>query len=60
MLPKLEFDCYVDAQRSFPPRDIPLELTNSTAYFMKMEVHKSIYWYSTDPDIPANLYGRPC
>lgn len=54
-----EFDCYVDAQRSFPPRDIPLELSDSTAHFQKMEVHKSIYWYSSDPNFPANLTPVP-
>jgi cell fate regulator YaaT (PSP1 superfamily) len=54
-----EFDCYVDAQRSFPPKDIPLELADSTAYFQKMEVHKSIYWYSSDPNLPANLTPVP-
>jgi cell fate regulator YaaT (PSP1 superfamily) len=54
-----EFDCYVDAQKLFPPRDLPLELTNFTAYFQKMEVHKSIYWYSSDPHIPANLTAVP-
>lgn len=50
-----EFDCYVDAQRTFPPKDIPLELTDTTAHFQKMEVHKCIYWYSTDPNTPTNL-----
>lgn len=54
-----EFDCYMDAQRSFPPKDIPLETTDSTAYFLKMEVHKNIYWYSTDPNIPANIVAVP-
>jgi cell fate regulator YaaT (PSP1 superfamily) len=54
-----EFDCYVDAQRSFPPKDIPLELADSTAHFQKMEVHKSIYWYSTDPSLPTNLTAVP-
>jgi cell fate regulator YaaT (PSP1 superfamily) len=50
-----EFDCYVDAQRSFPPKDVPLELADSTAHFQKMEVHKNLYWYSTDPTAPTNL-----
>jgi cell fate regulator YaaT (PSP1 superfamily) len=54
-----EFDCYVDAQRFFPPRDIPLELSDSTAHFQKMEVHKSLYWYSTDPNAPTNLTSVP-
>jgi hypothetical protein len=54
-----EFDCYVDAQRSFPPKEIPLELADSTARFQKMEVHKNLYWYSTDPNAPTNLTPVP-
>jgi len=54
-----EFDCYVDAQRSFPPRDIPLYLSDRTAHFQKMEVYKSIYWYSADPASPTNLTPVP-
>jgi hypothetical protein len=54
-----EFDCYVDAQRSFPPREVPLELADSTAYFQKVEVHKNIYWYTTDPHSPTNLTAVP-
>jgi len=54
-----EVDCYVDAQRSFPSREIPLETADSTAYFQKMEVHKGIYWYSTDPHSTANLVAIP-
>ena len=54
-----ELDCYVDVQRSFPPRDIPLEATDCTAYFQKVEVHKGIYWYSTDSQSSANLIALP-
>ncbi len=54
-----ELDCYVEAQRLFPPRDIPLEATDSTAWFQKMEVHKGIYWYSTDQHSSANLIALP-
>ncbi len=54
-----EVDCYVDAQRSFPSREIPLETADSTAYFQKMEVHKGIYWYSTDAHSTANLVAIP-
>jgi cell fate regulator YaaT (PSP1 superfamily) len=54
-----EVDCYVDAQRSFPSREIPLETGDSTAYFQKMEVHKGIYWYSTDAHSSANLVAVP-
>ena len=54
-----ELDCYVDAQRSFPPKDVPLEALDCTAYFQKLEVHKGLYWYSTDPHSKANLIALP-
>jgi cell fate regulator YaaT (PSP1 superfamily) len=54
-----EFDCYMDAQRSFPPKDVPLESKETMAWFQKMEVHKAIYWYSTDPHSTANLIALP-
>ena len=54
-----ELDCYIDAQRDFPSREIPLELAGSTAYFTKMEVHTGIYWYSADPRMAVNLTAVP-
>jgi cell fate regulator YaaT (PSP1 superfamily) len=50
-----EFDCYLEAQNSFPPRELPLEFVETTAYFQKMEVHKNLYWYTTDPHSTLNL-----
>jgi hypothetical protein len=49
----------VDAQRQFPSRETPLELADSTVWFQKMEVHKGIYWYSTDPHASVNLTAVP-
>jgi cell fate regulator YaaT (PSP1 superfamily) len=54
-----ELDCYVDAQRSFPSKDIPLQALDCTAWFQKMEVHKGLYWYSTDPHSSTNLIALP-
>jgi len=54
-----EFDCYVDAQKNFPPRDIPLEAMDCTAYFQKLEVHKGVYWYSTDRQSSSNMIAIP-
>jgi len=54
-----ELDCYVEAQRSFPPRDIPLEALDCTAWFQKLEVHKGLYWYSTDQYSSANMIAIP-
>ena len=50
-----EFDCYMDAQKHYPPRDIPLEILDKTVWFQKIEVHKGLYWYSTDPHSAVNL-----
>lgn len=54
-----ELDCYIDAQKDYPSKDIPLELAGGTAHFMKMEIHTGIYWYSTDPRIAVNLTAVP-
>lgn len=54
-----EFDCYMDAQKHFPPKDIPLETVDSTLFFLKMEVHKGIYWYTTDSRSTANMIPVP-
>ncbi len=54
-----EVDCYVDTQRSFPPKDIPLEAVDRTAWYLKMEVHKGLYWYTFDQQSTANLIAIP-
>jgi cell fate regulator YaaT (PSP1 superfamily) len=54
-----ELDCYIDAQKEFPSREIPLELQGGTAWFTKMEVHTGIYWYSTDQHTAVNLTAVP-
>lgn len=54
-----ELDSYVDAQKTFPSREVPLEATDCTAWFFKMEVHKGIYWYTTERDNSANLIALP-
>lgn len=54
-----ELDCYVEAQKAFPSKDIPLEAQDCKAFFFKMEVHKGIYWYTTDPDSTTNLIALP-
>ena len=54
-----EFDCYIDAQKQFPSRDVPLELLDKTLWYQKMEVHKGIYWYSTDQHSTINMTAVP-
>ena len=54
-----ELDCYIDAQRESPSKEVNLELSGGTAYFVKMEVHTGVYWYSTDQRIAANMTAVP-
>jgi cell fate regulator YaaT (PSP1 superfamily) len=54
-----ELDSYLDAQKSFPPKDVPLYAMDCTAWFFKMEVHKGIYWYTLDQNSAVNLIALP-
>lgn len=54
-----ELDCYVDRQKEYPPKDIPLELADGKAYFIKIEIYKGIYWYSFDQNSMVNLTAVP-
>jgi cell fate regulator YaaT (PSP1 superfamily) len=50
-----ELDAYIDAQKGFPNKDIPLETQDNTFYHFKTDIFKRIMWYSTDKNIPANI-----
>ena len=50
-----EAPMYVDAQKDFPPKDIPLETVEGAYYFFKADVFKRQLTYSSDQNIPANL-----
>ena len=54
-----ELDSYIDAQKDFPLKEIPLELASGTFYYQKMEVHKRLFWYSSDPRMAVNLTAVP-
>ena len=50
-----EVDSYMEAQRKFPSREIPLETKDATYYHFKTDVFKNQMQYSTDRHIAANL-----
>lgn len=54
-----ELDSYVDRQKDFPPRDIPLELADGRAFFVKIEIYKGLFWYSFDQHSMVNLTAVP-
>jgi hypothetical protein len=41
-----EVDTYLDAQRDFPPTNIPLETEKVKYFFQKADILGGIYWYS--------------
>jgi cell fate regulator YaaT (PSP1 superfamily) len=49
-----EADAYMEAQRNFPSREIPLETQNNVYYHFKTEVFKNQITYSTDKNFAAN------
>jgi len=49
-----EIDAYVEAQKHFPAREIPLETKDNTYYHFKTDVFKDQMTYSTDKNFAAN------
>jgi len=50
-----EVDCYVEAQKKLPSREIELETRDSSYFFFKADILSNQITYSTDKVIPANL-----
>ena len=50
-----ELAAYVDAIKSFPPTDKPLETAEGTYYFFKYDIFKRLMWYSPQKDSPTNI-----
>ena len=50
-----EVDCYVEASRGMPSREIDLETKDGTFYFFKADILRGELTYSTDKHLAANL-----
>lgn len=50
-----EVDCYVEAQKRLPSREIQLETLDNTYFYFKADILSNQITYSTDKQIPANL-----
>ena len=50
-----EVDCYVEAQKRLPSKEIELETKDVVFYFFKADILNNQITYSTDKNIPANL-----
>jgi cell fate regulator YaaT (PSP1 superfamily) len=54
-----EADMYMEAQRNFPSREIPLETQDNVYYHFKTDVFKNQITYSTDKNFAANTVVIP-
>lgn len=50
-----EVDCYVEAQKRLPSKEITLETQDGTFYFFKADILSNQITYSSDKSVPANL-----
>ncbi|MDX1283444.1 MAG: regulatory iron-sulfur-containing complex subunit RicT [Draconibacterium sp.] len=50
-----EVDSYIDAQKDFPPNNIPLETENATYSFLKADIFTETYWYAQQGNAPSSL-----
>lgn len=50
-----EVDCYVEAQKRLPSKEIELETKDGTFYFFKADILSNQVTYSSDKSVPANL-----
>lgn len=54
-----EVDAYVEAQKSIPSKDIPLETKDATFYHFKTDVFGKVMQYSSSPSMAANIVSIP-
>lgn len=54
-----EVDCYVEAQKNIPARNIELEAMDGTYYHFKTDVFGGIMQYSSTPNMATNLVSIP-
>ncbi len=50
-----EVDCYVEAQKRLPSKEVTLETKDATFYLFKTDILNNMLTYSTDKSVPANL-----
>ncbi|PID89717.1 MAG: hypothetical protein CSB01_00495 [Bacteroidia bacterium] len=54
-----ELDSYIDAQKKFPPTEIPLETMEGTLYHQKTDIYNKVFWYSFDKNVSLNMIPIP-
>jgi len=54
-----EVDSYIDAQKDFPPSNIPLETQDLVYFYLKADIFGGVYWYAPQGNSPASLVPVP-
>jgi cell fate regulator YaaT (PSP1 superfamily) len=50
-----ELDAYIDAQKDFPPTDVPLKADGEMYYHFKTDIFKRLMWFSSGRDSTGNV-----
>lgn len=50
-----ELDAYIDAQKDFPPTDVPIEAGDENYYHFKTDIFKRLMWFSSRRDSTGNV-----
>lgn len=48
-----EVDSYIDAQKDFPPSNVPLDTEEGRYYFQKADIFNQVLYYATNGDGPS-------
>jgi cell fate regulator YaaT (PSP1 superfamily) len=54
-----EVDSYIDAQKDFPPNNMPLQTEAGDYIFLKADIFKGIYWYALKGDTTTGMIALP-
>ena len=50
-----ELDCYIDAQKNFPPTNVPLETEKGNYNYLKADIFKGIFYYVREGNQPGGM-----
>jgi cell fate regulator YaaT (PSP1 superfamily) len=54
-----EVTSYLDAQKDFPSKEIPLKTRQGIAYHMKTDIYRGLYWYTLETEAGMNIFPVP-
>lgn len=50
-----ELDCYIDAQKLFPPTNVPIETEKGNYNYLKADIFKGIFYYVKEGNQPGGM-----